>query len=292
MEAARRQIADGEAQIGQGRQELESQKAVLEQSRQQIVSGTAQIADAKSQLADGEAQIADARKTLEDAAAELADGRAQLEEKEQELADAKQEYEDAYAKAQPELTDARQQIADGEQELADLAVPQWYVTDRDDITSAKGFADDSQRIDNLGQVFPLMFFLVAALISLTTMTRMVDEQRSMIGTYKALGYSKVAIAMKYVLYALVAGIVGSVIGCLIGMHLFPSVIFYAWNLMYNLPDLQFEIQIPLALQASLSVIAVTIAATIFACYHELVEVPALLMRPKAPKNGKKIMLVR
>ena len=293
MEAARRQIADGEAQIGQGRQELESQKAVLEQSRQQIVSGAAQIADAKSQLADGEAQIADARKTLEDAAAELADGRAQLEEKEQELADAKQEYEDAYAKAQPELADARQQIADGEQELADLAVPQWYVTDRDDITSAKGFADDSQRIDNLGQVFPLMFFLVAALISLTTMTRMVEEQRQQIGTLKALGYRDGAIALRYFSYAMMSTVTGAVIGVVIGEKLFPWVIMNAYGMLYlGLPEyltpLNFE-QGALAIVASM---ACTGLATLFACKRELSAKPAELMRPEPPKNGRRVLLER
>ncbi len=293
LEAARQQITDGETQIIQGRQELEAQKAVLEQSRQQIVSGESKIAEAKSQLEDGEVQIAEARKTLEDAAAELEDGKAELADKEQELEDAKKEYEDAYAEAQPELEDARQQIADGEQELADLETPEWYVTDRTDVTSAKGFSDDSQRIDNLGQVFPLMFFLVAALISLTTMTRMVEEQRQQIGTLKALGYRDGAIAMRYLSYAMLSTVTGAVIGVLIGEKLFPWVIMNAYGMLYlGLPEYLTPLNYEQGVLAILASMACTGLATLFACKRELKAKPAELMRPEPPKNGRRVLLER
>lgn len=147
-------------------------------------------------------------------------------------------------------------------------------------------------MDGIAQVFPVFFFLVAALVCMTTMTRMVDEQRNEIGTLKALGYSKVQISSKYLLYALIAGILGSILGCLVGMILFPYVIFTAWNTLYNLETIRFAFQPGLMLVASGSVIGITLLATLYSIYSELIEVPSQLMRPKAAKIGKKIILER
>ena len=293
LNAARQQITDGETQLSQGRQELEQQKSVLEQSKAQMESGEQQIAQTRQQLTEGEAQIAEARQTLADARAELEDGKAELAEKEQELADAKQEYEDGYAEAQPELADARQQIADGEQELKDLEKPEWYVMDREDVTSAKGFADDAERIDNIGQVFPWIFFLVAALISLTTMTRMVEEQRQQIGTLKALGYRDGAIAMKYLCYAMLATVTGAVIGVVIGEKLFPWVIMNAYGMLYlGLPEYLTPLNWEQGLLAILTSIACTGLATLFSCWREMRAKPSELMRPEPPKNGRRVLLER
>lgn len=293
LNAARQQITDGETQLSQGRQELEQQKSVLEQSKAQMESGEQQIAQTRQQLTEGEAQIAEARQTLADARAELEDGKAELAEKEQELADAKQEYEDGYAEAQPELADARQQIADGEQELKDLEKPEWYVMDREDVTSAKGFADDAERIDNIGQVFPWVFFLVAALISLTTMTRMVEEQRQQIGTLKALGYRDGAIAVKYLCYAMLATVTGAVIGVVIGEKLFPWVIMNAYGMLYlGLPEYLTPLNWEQGLLAILTSIACTGLATLFSCWREMRAKPSELMRPEPPKNGRRVLLER
>lgn len=293
LNAARQQITDGETQLSQGRQELEQQKSVLEQSKAQMESGEQQIAQTRQQLTEGEAQIAEARQTLADARAELEDGKVELAEKEQELADAKQEYEDGYAEAQPELADARQQIADGEQELKDLEKPEWYVMDREDVTSAKGFADDAERIDNIGQVFPWIFFLVAALISLTTMTRMVEEQRQQIGTLKALGYRDGAIAVKYLCYAMLATVTGAVIGVVIGEKLFPWVIMNAYGMLYlGLPEYLTPLNWEQGLLAILTSIACTGLATLFSCWREMRAKPSELMRPEPPKNGRRVLLER
>ena len=293
LNAARQQITDGETQLSQGRQELEQQKSVLEQSKAKMESGEQQIAQTRQQLTEGEAQIAEARQTLADARAELEDGKAELAEKEQELADAKQEYEDGYAEAQPELADARQQIADGEQELKDLEKPEWYVMDREDVTSAKGFADDAERIDNIGQVFPWIFFLVAALISLTTMTRMVEEQRQQIGTLKALGYRDGAIAVKYLCYAMLATVTGAVIGVVIGEKLFPWVIMNAYGMLYlGLPEYLTPLNWEQGLLAILTSIACTGLATLFSCWREMRAKPSELMRPEPPKNGRRVLLER
>ena len=293
LNAARQQITDGETQLSQGRQELEQQKSVLEQSKAQMESGEQQIAQTRQQLTEGEAQIAEARQTLADARAELEDGKAELAEKEQELADAKQEYEDGYAEAQPELADARRQIADGEQEVKDLERPEWYVMDREDVTSAKGFADDAERIDNIGQVFPWIFFLVAALISLTTMTRMVEEQRQQIGTLKALGYRDGAIAVKYLCYAMLATVTGAVIGVVIGEKLFPWVIMNAYGMLYlGLPEYLTPLNWEQGLLAILTSIACTGLATLFSCWREMRAKPSELMRPEPPKNGRRVLLER
>ena len=293
LNAVRQQITDGETQLSQGRQELEQQKSVLEQSKAQMESGEQQIAQTRQQLTEGEAQIAEARQTLADARAELEDGKAELAGKEQELADAKQEYEDGYAEAQPELADARQQIADGEQELKDLEKQEWYVMDREDVTSAKGFADDAERIDNIGQVFPWIFFLVAALISLTTMTRMVEEQRQQIGTLKALGYRDGAIAVKYLCYAMLATVTGAVIGVVIGEKLFPWVIMNAYGMLYlGLPEYLTPLNWEQGLLAILTSIACTGLATLFSCWREMRAKPSELMRPEPPKNGRRVLLER
>lgn len=286
-------IRSGETQILQGKEELEQKSSLLEQSKAQISSGESQLADARNQLADGESQLADARKTLEDARQELEDGKAKLSTKEQELADGWKDYQEAYEEAQPELADAREEIADGESQLAELEMPEWYVTDREDVTSAKGFADDAERIAKVGQVFPLIFFLVAALVSLTTMTRMVEEQRQQIGTLKALGYRDGAIAMKYFCYAMLATVTGAVSGVLIGEKLFPWVIMNAYGMLYlGLPEYLTPINYEQGLLAVLSSMVCTGAATLAACKRELRAKPSELMRPEPPKSGKRVFLER
>lgn len=290
---ARSQIGSGEEQLAAGRKELEQKSGVLEQSEAQMNSGESQLAAAKKQLDDGQAQISDAKKTLEDSRKELEDGKAELAEKKQELTDAKAEYEDARREAQPELEDAKKEIADAEQELKDLEKPDWYVTDRDDVTSAKGFRDDAERVAKVGDVFPLIFFLVAALVSLTTMTRMVEEQRQQIGTLKALGYRDGAIAMKYFCYAMLATVTGSVLGVLIGEKIFPWVIMNAYGMLYlGLPEYLTPLNYEQGLLAVLASMACTGLATLLACKRELKAKPSELMRPEPPKNGKRVLLER
>lgn len=286
-------IRSGEDQIRQGKEELEQKSSLLEQSKAQISSGENQLADARNQIADGESQLADARKTLEDARQELEDGKAELSTKEQDLADGWKEYQEAYEEAQPELADAREEIADGEKQLAELELPKWYVTDREDITSAKGFADDAERVSRVGEVFPLIFFLVAALVSLTTMTRMVEEQRQQIGTLKALGYRDGAIAMKYFCYAMLATVTGAVTGVILGEKIFPWVIMNAYGMLYlGLPEYLTPLNYEQGLLAVLASMGCTGAATLLACKRELRAKPSELMRPEPPKSGKRVLLER
>ncbi|NCC54810.1 MAG: ABC transporter permease, partial [Erysipelotrichia bacterium] len=245
--------------ITNAKQEIATQKAALSQAK---VEADAKFAQAETELTNGQKQYSEGVVALEK----------QKTITEEELAIAKEKLDAAKV------------------QLDNIDPPSWYVLDRHSHYSYRDYESVADRMDGIAKVFPVFFLIVAALVCLTTMTRMVDEQRNIIGTYKALGYSKIAIAFKYLSYALIAGIIGSIVGCLIGMHLFPSVIFNAWNLMYNLPTLVFTPQLPLALISSVCVVGVTLMAAGFACYKELVEVPASLMRPKAPKQGKKILL--
>ena len=290
--AGREEIAQGEAAIAQGRQELEAAKAQLQAAQAEVDSGQAQIAAYEQQIADGEAQIASGRAQLEEA-------RAQLPEQEQELADARKELEDGEAdylegkeEAEAQIADGEQQIADAEAELADLEQPEWYLNTRDDAVEDYGeMEDNAAQIGAIGRVFPLMFFLVAALVSLTTMTRMVEEQRGHIGTMKALGYSKKDIAMKYLFYAGSATLSGGAVGILVGQKLFPYVIQVSYGIMYDClkqPDIPYR---PVfAIQAMLISFACIMLATGLSCMNELRESPAELMRPAAPKVGKRVLL--
>ena len=210
-----------------------------------------------------------------------------------ELEDGWKEYKKESRKAEKKLADAKEEIADGEKELADLSVPDWYVWGRDQVTSTENYGQDAARITNIGKFFPVIFFLVAALVSLTTMTRMIEEQRQQIGTLKALGYGDGVIAAKYLAYGLMFTISGGFVGVLIGEKILPWVIMNAYGMLYTgmkeyLTPLNWE-------QGGLAILASALCtgvATVAACYKELAARPAQLMRPEAPKNGKRILLER
>lgn len=245
-----------------------------------IASAKAEIKVQKQRLVDGKVE----------AEKQFAIARKQLDEGQQSYVAGKVEFEKNKELVNEELEIGKEKLEAAKEQLKDLPEPSWYVLDRKMHYSYRDYESVTERMDGISKIFPAFFLLVAALVCLTTMTRMVDEQRGIIGTYKALGYSKVAIASKYVMYAFIASVVGCILGCAVGMYIFPTIIYNAWNLMYTLPSIQFEMQLGLAFTSSLCICVVTIAASILACYKELVDVPALLMRPKAPKIGKTILL--
>lgn len=174
--------------------------------------------------------------------------------------------------------------------LADSDSWEWYVLTRESSYSFRDYESSANRMKAIATVFPLFFIIVAGLVCLTTMTRMVEEERGLIGTYKALGYGKVTIALKYVIYAFLASLTGAVIGCAAGLRLFPYIIYESWNIIYQMPAIKYASHTILSVVAVASLILVTLIATLYSCYNELSEVPSALMRPKAPKNGKKILL--
>ena len=275
-----RQIAENEAKLTSGEQEIAENEAKL-------ADGEKEIADNEKKLADGEKEITDNEKKLQDAAKDLKKG-------EKDLADGKKEYEDAKKDAEDEIAENQQKLNDAKKELEDLEMPEWMVTDREALPEYTDYGDNADRLRNIGQVFPVIFFLVAALISLTTMTRMVEEQRTQIGTLKALGYKKSAIAAKYICYAFFATLLGSVLGMLIGEKIIPYIIITAYGIMYHnvANTISIDYQPGFALIASAASVVCTVGATLFASGKELQETPASLMRPPAPKEGKRVLLER
>ena len=285
--SAGRQITDGKSQIAAARSQLDSTKSQITDGKTQILSAWALLNEkedtlnaSKAQLASGEQELADGRSKYEQAAKEA----------EEQITDGQAKITDG----EKQLTDARQKIADAKAEIKKIENPKWYVQTREDaLTEYQGYGDNADRMRSIGKVFPVLFFLVAALISLTTMTRMVEEQRVQIGTMKALGYGKAAIAGKYIGYALIATLGGSIFGVLAGEKILPFIIIYAYMILYkHLPAILVPYHMSYALQASGIAVACTLIATIASCYKELAAEPAELMRPAAPKQGKRILLER
>ena len=269
LEKAKKELADGKAEASR---QLAEARGQFEAAQTEINSGWAQIADGERKLSDAQAQI---------------------EGKDQELLDAQAEYDSEKAKAEQDLADGEKKIKEAEEGIQKIAYPKWYIRDREDNSDYTGYGENADRMRAIGQVFPVLFFLVAALISLTTMTRMVEEQRVQIGTLKALGYHKNAIAGKYLGYACLATIMGSVAGVMFGEKIFPFIIITAYGIMYqHMHNVVIPYNMYYALMASIAVLACTMLATFFSCHQELKEQAAELMRPPTPKNGKRIFLER
>ncbi|OUQ29057.1 hypothetical protein B5E77_01470 [Lachnoclostridium sp. An131] len=293
IEETRAQLDAGAEELAASKKQLDAAQAEIDAANSKISESVEQLSEAEDELADAEQQLADGRAELADARQEIADGEQEIADAEEELADGEREYADAKAEADVEIADAREQIADAEEELADMELPEWYVLDRDYIASYVDYGQNAERIGAIGRVFPVLFFLVAALVCLTTMTRMVEEERTQIGTLKALGYSRGNIAAKYILYALLSSLLGSLLGLVAGQKFLPWVIIEAYKILY--PDLPYTLT-PLNLQYSVMATAAAVLCTTLAawaaCYKELFEVPAELMRPAAPKAGKRVFLER
>ena len=265
------------AQAGEGRAQLNAAQAQLQEA--QLL-----IAEKEAELRMGELQLEAGRLQLEEARKQLDDGWAELEENRTTLTEAQAEFD-------RENADALSEIAGARKEIAKVEDPEWYVLNRDTIQTYVEFGQDAESIAALSQVFPAIFFLVAALVSLTSMTRMVEEERIQIGTMKALGYGKLAIMSKYLLYALTASLIGGVFGVLVGGKLLPFIIITAYKIMYeNLMGMEVRYQLGHGLLAVGLAVGCTTFATFFACYRELMAFPAELMRPAAPKQGKRVFL--
>lgn len=306
LKKAERDIENGKAQIQTGRQEIEKGRAELtagrdklEETKLLLAQMTAAGAPAE-QLQVIEAESVAGEKKLNESEAVLNTKEQELLKAEKELLSGEKELKEGKAELEKAKKELEQQIADGEQELRDaeeevvkIELPKWYVLDRSSIPEYTGYGDNADRIAALSAVFPSLFFLVAALISLTTMTRMVEEQRVQIGTLKALGYSKVAIIGKYLGYALFATIGGSIVGWLVGEKLFPYIIIVAYKVLYiNIPHVIVPYHWEYGVTATVIAVVCTGGATFFACYKELMAQPAELMRPEAPKVGKRTWIER
>ena len=290
------QIEQGEQQLKAGKARLEAGKAELEGKKKELAEGEQRLAAAKRELDSSRSLLTEKDKQLEAAkqqgTAQLTAAEKKLQSAESELNKGEAEYQSAKEEADTQLAQGREKLQSSEEELKKLEKPTWYVLGR---MTNPGYADygfSADRIAAIAQVFPVFFFLIAALVCLTTMTRMVDEQRTYIGTLKALGYSKLSIASKYLVYALLASVSGSIFGVLVGFKLFPSVIFNAYSIMFTMPPIITAFNVYYGVLATSLAVAITTLAAWFACANELREEPAILMRPKAPKAGKRIFLER
>lgn len=290
LEENQKQLDAAEKTLSEGQSELDAQAEKLAAAWSQISESEKTLSEGQAEIAANEKKISDGEKEIEENEKKLSDGKKEIKENEKKLEDARKEIEDG----EKELADGKKEYEDAKKEIEELEEPEWLITDRNDLPEYSDYGDNADRIRNIGQVFPVIFFLVAALISLTTMTRMVEDQRTQIGTLKALGYSKFAIMSKYINYALLATVGGSICGVLIGEKVLPYIIISAYGIMYHnmASNLQIHYEFTYAVTASVAAVVCTLGATLFSCYRELSETPASLMRPPAPKEGKRVLLER
>ena len=288
------QLDSARAQLNSGRQQLEEKQAQLNAGQAEIQANTEKLTSSQAELDANEQKLLDGEKEIRENEQKLKDAKKDLEDAKKKLSDGKKEYQDGKKEADDKIAEAQQKIEDAQKEVDDIETPEWIISDRNDLPEYSDFGDNAERLKNIGKVFPMIFFLVAALISLTTMTRMVEEQRTQIGTMKALGYGKASIASKYLSYAFLATVGGSIAGVLFGEKVLPFIIIQAYGIMYwNIGDhMQLDYELQYALIASGAAVICTMGATLFSSARTLAETPASLMRPPAPKEGKRILIER
>lgn len=295
-EASRREFEDQKAAAGAGMAAVTDPAALaamqqqMEQAQQQLDEAKAQLDAARAELDTGWQEYDDGEAQYASGAQKLADAYRDLQKGEQDYRDGLNDYEDGKAEADEKIADAQEKITDARREVADIESCEWYLFSRSYNPGYTGFGQDAERMANLASVFPVIFFLVAALVCLTTMTRMVEEQRVQIGSLKAMGYSGLAISRKYLFYGLLPSLTGGVFGLVIGYILFPKMIFTAYQIMYQMPDIELRAYPEISIFSVLAAVACTTLATLWACLATLRETPASLMRPRTPKAGKRVFL--
>jgi hypothetical protein len=297
--------SEQKANFEKTKKQLENKLSELNNTKAQLVSaiskinsgittGKAEIKSAKNKLQSAKNELKKSEnayystknstyKQLDNAEEELELSKKELKDGENELKKSKKEFNEKIADAESKLNDARAKIAEIEN-------PKWYVLDRNGNAGYSSFIQDTDSIANIGKVFPVIFFIVAALISLTSMTRMVEEQRTQIGTLKALGYNKLQITSKYVLYASLACIIGSILGMSVGFVLLPKIVWKMYSMMYQIGDIQTSFNFEISSLGFILIVISILGATIYAVIKELIQTPATLMRPKSPKMGKRVFL--
>lgn len=289
-ESGKQQLSAGYRDLRDGKKELDKAKKELDEAPQKLADAKQELADARKELDDGWKEYYDGEEKYADGEKELADAYRELTDGEKDYREGLREYEDGKAEADEKIADAEEKIADARRKVADIESCEWYLFSRSYNPGYTGFGQDADRMANLASVFPVIFFLVAALVCLTTMTRMVEEQRVQIGSLKAMGYSGFAISRKYLFYGLLPSLTGGLIGLVIGYILFPKMIFTAYQIMYQMPNIELRAYGGISAYSLLAAVACTTLATLWACLATLRETPASLMRPRTPKAGKRVFL--
>ena len=295
----KREETDALAKFEDARKELENSEKTLKESEEKLLVAKSELLKQENILKDpqtayvlGEQGVAEGLLKIKAARAELRKKTKELEAGKDTLEESKKEYHQEYDKFLVEITDAKEKIADAKLEVADLDSGKTYVLGRKTNVGVAYFENDASIVEGIANVFPVFFFLVAALVCITTMNRMVEEQRTQIGVMKALGYHQGSIMGKYMYYSGSAAIMGSIVGYWLGTIVFPKTIWEAYKMMYQMGEVQYVFDWPLAIISGVVACICSFGTTYLSCHHELRIQPATLMRPKAPKNGKRILLER
>lgn len=290
IEAGLTEVAGAEAELNAKNAELEAAAGQLSSAESQLAAAKQQIEDGKNALAAAEAELTDGENQLAAAKEQIEEKEDQLEAAETELADGLLQYQENQSEFDEQMQDADDQIADAQSKIDEIEKPETYVLDRNTNVGYVCLKNDSGVVKGIANVFPVFFFLVAALICMTTMNRMVEEQRTQIGVLKALGFSEGKIMGKYLFYSGSAAISGTLIGYVLGIHFFPLVIITAYGIVYKMGGIYYVSDLPLALVSLTVAVFCSVGTTWLSCHKELKEVAADLMRPKAPKAGKRVFL--
>ena len=290
IEAGLTEVAGAEAELNAKNAELEAAAGQLSSAESQLAAAKQQIEDGKNALAAAEVELTDGENQLAAAKEQIEEKEDQLEAAETELADGLLQYQENQSKFDEQMQDADDQIADAQSKIDEIEEPETYVLDRNTNVGYVCLKNDSGVVKGIANVFPVFFFLVAALICMTTMNRMVEEQRTQIGVLKALGFSEGRIMGKYLFYSGSAAISGTLIGYVLGIHFFPLVIITAYGIVYKMGGIYYVSDLPLALVSLTVAVLCSVGTTWLSCHKELKEVAADLMRPKAPKAGKRVFL--
>lgn len=311
LQSSMKELNEKSSQLEAGKKQLEKEKTSLNTQRQQVSEGIAQIegqlaALDKEENADMVQALEAQLSQLQGSLTQIDGGLAQISQQEKELKSAeaqlqsgysqyysgKAEAEDQFASAETELADGEAKLDDARDELSELAKPQVYVQDRSDNIGYTSFESNSDIVDSIAKIFPVFFFLIAALVCSTTMSRMIEEERTQIGALRALGYTSGKIMYKYMVYSSSAAVIGCVAGFLAGSKYFPYFIWIAYGMMFGFAPLEFYFNWQLAVISLIVSLICSTGTTYFACRGQLKHMPAEILRPKAPKAGKRILLER
>lgn len=299
---AENQIASSERKIQNGEKELNTQ---IEQANAQFASAKAQIENAENQLevAPLEDTVKEAQKAellkqkqaletsqkeaeakFEQAKTEIANNKAEIRKAKSKLSSSKAEFEDKKQEAQNKLNEAQAKIDDAKNEISKIEKCKWYIQDRLDNSGYNNIFDAIKTMSNISKMFPVIFYIVAVLISLTSMTRMIEEERIEIGTLKALGYTNVQIISKYIIYSLLACIIGGTLGMVVGLYLLPNIVWALYSMIYNIPKFYCSFRFDIGLLGIIISFICIGGATVLVAINELKQMPSVLMRPKPPKK--------